>query len=106
MAQPPRAAIPLPVDPHTNAWDKKVQELADKGFFVSTIASLTGLTASQVSYRLHKFGMSTLDYRRGSSPAATKLISHIDQMLGDVKQLRSEIDKMLSSRRRKRRKAV
>ena len=50
-------------------------QLAERGLHGELIATLTGLTRSQVYTRCHQLGVSLRDYRNGTSEAAIKMIS-------------------------------
>lgn len=57
----------------------KARGLARAGFTQQTIADHTGLTRCQVAGELHRCGISTMDYRRGESELARRVIGVVDQ---------------------------
>lgn len=54
--------------------NKNCVELAKLGFSHQAIADATGLTLSQVQYRLSRVGVSVMSYRRGENDKAEVLI--------------------------------
>lgn len=69
----------------SNPWDKAVAELVAKGFYIKTIARLTGLTESQVSYRTHSFGLSPIAYRRGEGTEAARALEPLQRLIREGK---------------------
>lgn len=57
--------------------DVECLALARAGFYVREIASKTGLTISQVHYRLKMAGIKTTSYRRMESDLAKRIVSCI-----------------------------
>ncbi len=77
---------PRKVDFTNHFADAKVKKLKQKQFTHDTIARHTGLTVSQVNYRVKKGNLSIpMDYRRGTSPAARGLIKDLDEQLRAMK---------------------
>jgi hypothetical protein len=54
---------------------ESVSYMAERGFHAETIARSTGLTKSQVSYRVAALGLRLRSYRDGTSTAAKELIA-------------------------------
>lgn len=50
-------------------------ELAKMGMSHQTIADSLDMTVNQVSYRLHKIGVSVMDYRRGESSESKVILN-------------------------------
>jgi hypothetical protein len=63
------------VDFHRNHQDLHAAVLGSLGMTTDAIAAATGLTPSQVNYRLRIAGVKRADYRRGTSVLAVKVIS-------------------------------
>jgi len=59
---------------------KAVRRLANRGFSIFTIATMTGLTPSQVGYRLSRLGVSVINYRRGHSEAAQVELKRVEKL--------------------------
>lgn len=51
--------------------------LANLGMTAGTIAEFTGLTESQVRYRMKRFGISVQDFRHGRGPIARMVFSKL-----------------------------
>lgn len=75
-----------------NAWDQKVKILCHRGFYAGTIARQTGLTISQVRYRIDKFNLRPNDFRRGYSREAQDILNRINQALGTCRELKKKIN--------------
>jgi hypothetical protein len=86
-----KARKPLKVALDENFWDRQVDELSRKGFTAETIANLSGLSIFQVRYRIHSFGNSLMDYRRGESEDAHKVIGEVHKMLRQIHGLRRKM---------------
>lgn len=67
-------ATPRPVNVIQDPLDFRVVLLGSLGFTTDYIASDTGLTKSQVTYRLGKGEIKRADYRRGESAIARSLV--------------------------------
>lgn len=91
---------PLAVD-LVSQQDVDVFVLASIGMTVAHIADRTGLSKSQVSYRLRQFKLSTMTYRRGGSGLEEdmyRLASNAATVKEDIKDRREDI----ISRRKKK----
>jgi hypothetical protein len=59
--------------------DVQCRDLCEGGFGYDRISKETGLTKGQVGYRLKMLGISPMDYRRGTSELAKKIIKLISE---------------------------
>lgn len=75
-----------------NPWDQKVKILCQRGFYGETIARETGLTISQVRYRITKFNLRPSDFRRGYSRDAQDILNRINSALGTCRELKKKIN--------------
>lgn len=70
------------VNPLTEPNDFKCALAGEFGFSTKHIESQTGLTTSQISYRLRKFGITRANYRNGDSIGARAVLQQARQMVG------------------------
>src|SRR3546814_3657509 len=61
---------PRPVDFEKNVTDQDVGDIGEAGWHTRAIAEATGLTPSQVLYRLRQAGVKRANYRNGDSDMA------------------------------------
>lgn len=73
---------PRKVDPVQHASDFTAALLASYGFSSNFISARTGLTKSQVSYRLKRFDLKLRDYRQGESLGAQATIRNSQREIG------------------------
>lgn len=83
---------PRPVHYISNVDDRMCAILGAMGFATSFIQRETGLTPSQITYRLKKAGIRRIDYRNGTSRAAKLIVRHsrqrLDAQINDIYNLR------------------
>lgn len=72
-----RVAEPRPVDFDLNPDDLECALLGKAGWHTQAIAEATGLTQSQVTYRLGRAGVKRADYRNGQSEMAKFVLAQI-----------------------------
>lgn len=73
---------PRKVDPLREHSDFQCALHAEFGMSTKFIHESTGLTMSQVSYRVKKFGIKRSNYRNGTGLAARAMLQHGRQMVG------------------------
>ncbi len=85
---------PRSVDFRSNDCDWEVVQLAKVGMHQHTIAEKTGLTRSQVSYRLRMADVSAKEYRNGKSPEFRRVWSMTDEIWtpAKAKATRAKLD--------------
>lgn len=85
LASSKAEAMPA-VDFRANLWDAQVQRMTEHGFSAKLIQEHTGLTMSQVSYRMVKTG-GVRQFRDGRSDKAKQVIHQLDRLLHQCKSL-------------------
>lgn len=87
-------ADPRPVDFRSNDCDWEVVQLAKVGTHQRAISEKTGLTKSQVTYRLRMAGVSARDYRDGKSTEFRRVWSMTDEIWtpAKAKATRAKLD--------------
>jgi hypothetical protein len=81
------------VDYFNNREDFQVVMLGSLGFSTTFIQQFTGLTFSQVLYRLHKVGTKRSDYREGRSQLALSMVKRNETVIEQTvsRQIRKEL---------------
>lgn len=73
---------PRRVNPFTEANDFTAALMGDLGFSTHAVVEMTGLTKSQVGYRLNKFGIKRANYRNGVSLGARVVLQRGRSWIG------------------------
>ena len=101
MPQYPKLkATPRRVDLLNNPADFQCAALGAQGFSTRFLMERTGLSACQVTYRLHAAGIRRCDYRNGHSPVAKALLKAtqdtVDRLL--VKHIQHQLAEFAATR--------
>lgn len=83
----------------TTAWDRKVIKMAKAGIFATVIAQHVPLSVNQVRDRIRSHGVSMYLFHKGQDDRARELFTRLNQELGTVQDLASEIQKIIRQAR-------